>query len=288
MMRDNETVNLHERQPTMKHQFDTPTMTRRTGLKLTGAAGLAALVGQPHLRTAVAQSSTPASDAQSALTTPEGFDKMLVYMMNGVYDPNDTSNLPDGDTFLREIMGYTDEEVANELGRAEAFFRDRFGLDFTEAEVVDGMKTVDGAMLDTRGFMVDPRREYRAYVVSGESVPAAGWVVRDGGWMASIQEEGATLTGEWGGEEGTEVPGGSFLVFGEYNIETGGEPIIIHYESGSPILPMGVDGIMAFSCDLSHDGWGEGQANGTVLAPEDLGDGTVKESTRNVLTFPPR
>ena len=33
-------------------------------------------------------------------------------MMNGVYDPKDTSNVPDGDTFLREIMGYTDEDIA--------------------------------------------------------------------------------------------------------------------------------------------------------------------------------
>jgi hypothetical protein len=254
-------------------------MSRRTGLKLTGAAGLVALIGQPHLRTVGAQS-TPSA--------PEGFDKSLVYMMNGVYDPNDTSNLPDGDTFLREIMGHTDEDIAAELGHAEAFFRDRFGLDFTGVEAVDGVKTVDGATLDTRGFMVDPRREYRAYISSGESVPAEGWVVRDGGWMASIQEEEATLLGEWGGEDGTEVPGGSFLVFGKYNIDTGAEPIIIHYESGSPILPMGVDGIMAFSCDLFHEEWGEGRANGTVLAPEELGDGTVRESTRNVLTFPPR
>ena len=185
-------------------------------------------------------------------------------------------------------MGFSEEEIQAELDRAEAFFRDRFGLDFTDVEAVDGVKTVEGASLNTEGFMVDPRREYRAYIVSDESVPAEGWVVRDGGWRVDIQEGGATLTGEWGGEDGTEVPGGAFLVFGDYNIDTGGEPIIIHYESGSPILPFGVDGIMAFSCDLSHDAWGEGQANGTVLVPEDRGDGTVKASTRNVLTFPPR
>jgi hypothetical protein len=265
----------------MQDRFDTPKVSRRTSLKLTGAAGLAAMIGQPHLRTAVAQSSTPAAAAQSAPPAPEGFDKMLVYMMDGIYDPSDTSGLPDGDTFFREIMGLTEEEISAELDRAEAFFRDRFGLDFTEVEAVDGMKTIEGATLDTRGFMVDPRREYRAYIISDVSVPAEGWVVRDGGWMVNIQEEGATL-------HGTEVPGGSFLVFGNYNLDTGDEPIIIHYESGSPILPMGVDDIMAFSCDLSHEEWGEGRANGTVLAPEELSDGTVKESTRNVLTFPPR
>lgn len=43
----------------MTQQSDITTITRRKGLKLAGAAGLAALVGQPHLRTAVAQPSTP-------------------------------------------------------------------------------------------------------------------------------------------------------------------------------------------------------------------------------------
>ncbi len=85
-----------------------------------------------------------------------------------------------------------------------------------------------------------------------------------------------------------EIRPGSFLVFGDYNIDTGDEPILIHYESGSPILPMGPDGIMAFSCDLSSPEWGEGRANGTVLMPAEQEDGTVRMSYRNVLTFPPR
>ncbi|MGD9712283.1 MAG: hypothetical protein AB7V46_09485 [Thermomicrobiales bacterium] len=243
------------------------------------------VVGLFALMISAALPSTARAESTPALAD---FDKTLVFMMNGVYDPNDTSAMPSGDTFVREIMDRTEEEVAAELGRAEEFFRDRFGLDFTGVEAVDGIKTIEGATLDTRGFMVDPRRDYRAYIISDEDVPAEGWVVRDGGWMVTIQEEGATLYGEWGGEEGTAVPGGSFLVYGDYNIDTGGEPIIIHYQSGSPILPMGIDGIMAFSCDLFHEEWGSGRANGTVLAPEELADGTVKESTRNVLTFPAR
>lgn len=171
----------------MNHQLDTQILSRRTAMKLAGGAGLAAMIGQPSVRTAFAQSAPPA---------PEGFEKSLVYMMDGEYDPNDTSGLPDGDTFLREIMGLTEEEIRAELGRAEAFFRDRFGLDFTDVEAVDGVKTIEGATLDTRGFMLDPRNEYRAYVVSGESVPAEGWVVRDGGWMVNIQDDGATLLGD--------------------------------------------------------------------------------------------
>ncbi|MDP9359257.1 MAG: hypothetical protein M3R02_29025, partial [Chloroflexota bacterium] len=64
------------------------------------------------------------------------------------------------------------------------------------------------------------------------------------------------------------------MLFGDYNIETGGEPIIIHYEAHAPMLPPGVDGVMAINCSLSHPDWGEGRATGAVLAPQPLEDGT--------------
>ncbi|CAN5798190.1 hypothetical protein BH23CHL4_BH23CHL4_29230 [soil metagenome] len=222
-----------------------------------------------------------------AQNSPAGFDAYLVYMADGSFDPNEP-NPGTADQYFEEIMGLSEEERAAELERAEAFFRDRFGLDFSGVEAEDGIKTAGSASLDTAGFMVDPRWEYRAYTVAGHDVPVEGWVVRDGGWMVVIGEGGATISGTWGGDDGVEVPAGSFLVFGDYNIDTGDEPIIIHYESGSPILPPGADGIMAFSCVLSHPDWGEGQANGTVLNPAEQEDGTVKASIRNVLTFPPR
>jgi len=222
-----------------------------------------------------------------ARETPQGFDAYLVYMANGSFDP-DEPNPGSADEYHTEIMGRNEDQRAAEQERAEVFFRDRFGLDFTAVEPQDGVKTSGNATLDTAGFMVDPRWEYRAYTVAGRDVPAEGWVVRDGGWRVDVGEGGATLTGTWGGDEGINVPAGSFVVFGDYNIDTGEEPIIIHYESGEPILPPGPGGVMAFSCALSHPEWGEGQANGTILAPEEQEDGTVKVSIRNVLTFPPR
>lgn len=170
-------------------------------------------------------------------------------MANGQFDASVPSSAT-GTQFHSEIMGRSE---------AEAFFRDTYGIDFSQADAVDGVKTVDNATLDTPGFMVEPRIEYRAYTVAGRDVPAEGWVVRDGGWMVTIGDGGAVLKGTWGGGERVEVPAGSFLVFGDYNIDTGTEPILIHYESGSPILPMGPDGIMAFSCDLSSPEWGEGR-----------------------------
>jgi hypothetical protein len=214
--------------------------------------------------------------------TPDGFDKYLVYMAAGVFDPE--AEGPGPEIWHREIMQRSDEEIAENQAQAEAFFMERFGLDFSEVEAVDGVKEIEGVTL--RDFMLDPNREYRAYTISDEAVPSEGWVVRDGGWMVNFENE-ITLQGNWGGPDGTVVPAGSFVVFGEYNIDVpGGEPIIIHYESGSPISPT-EEGTMMFICDLSHPEWGEGLAQG-IVNTEELEDGRSHESIRNILTFPGR
>lgn len=224
---------------------------------------------------------------QAQDSAPASFEGYLVYMANGQFDAS-VPNAATGPQFQSEIMGRSEAEVEAELKLAETFFLETYGIDFTSVDPVDGVKTAGNATLDTAGFMVDPRIEYRAYTVAGRDVPAEGWVVRDGGWTVVIGDGGALLKGAWGGDEGIDVPAGSIIVFGDYNIDTGGDPILIHYQSGSPILPMGTDGIMAFSCVLSSPEFGDGRANGTVLMPAEQEDGTVKMSYRNVLTFPPR
>ncbi|MDQ4045560.1 MAG: hypothetical protein M3173_08960 [Chloroflexota bacterium] len=52
-------------------------MSRRTTMKLTGAAGLAAMIGQPHLRTVVAQSSTPAAEGEAVVVVGDVEDFTL-------------------------------------------------------------------------------------------------------------------------------------------------------------------------------------------------------------------
>ena len=203
---------------------------------------------------------------------PAGFDTMLVYLGTGVYDPDDPDyDAPDADFWHREIMGRSDADIAQNRAEALAFFEERFGLD---PEQQDGLMFVD--------FMLDPRNEYRAYVSSEAAIPAEGWVVRDGGWMLTVTApEGVELGGEFAG---THVPEGAFFVFGEYNIDVpGDDPIIIHYRSGSAIVP--TDDGMMFRCDLTHDERGEGLAQG-ISAPQTLEDGRTHANIRNVLTFP--
>jgi hypothetical protein len=210
--------------------------------------------------------------AAQEVAAPEGFDQLLVYMATGVYDPDDPNyEAPDGDFWHREIMGRSDEEIEQNRNEAIAFFQERFGIDPSTHEGVSFMS-----------FMFDPRNEYRAYVVSGREVLPEGWVIRDGGWNMTVTDpEGITLGGEF---EGKHVPEGTMVVFGDYNIDTGGDPIIIHYQSGEPIIPSET-GAIYFLCELISEDFGNGLAQG-ISAPKALEDGLTQANVRNVLTFP--
>jgi hypothetical protein len=226
------------------------------------------------------------------LASPDlgGFDKTLMYIAEGVTS-GDWDRIERGDFFQTEIMGRSEEEIQELDREAAAFFEETFGLPFEGEDLGDGnVETIDddvGGGAQFFRFMQNPETEYRVYVISGERVSEDGALVRDGGHFVSIQEE-MTLHGEWGGEEGTSVPAGSFLVFGDYNIDPENirgrsDPIEIHYESGSPIIP-GMDPF-TFSCVITHPEWGEGKANGTVIPGEQVEGGTTNH-IRNVLTFP--
>lgn len=210
--------------------------------------------------------------AQDGTQAPDGFDALLVYLASGVYDPNDPDyTAPDGDFWQREIMGRTDAEIEQYRADAVEFFKQRFGIDPTTSEDVA-----------FTSFMLDPRNEYRAYVVSGRDVPSEGWVVRDGGWTVAVMNpDGLTLGGEY---EGVHVPQGTMMVFGDYNIEVPGEePIIIHYQSGGPIIPS--DQGIQFHCELFSEELGSGLAQG-ISAGAVQEDGLFHANVRNVLTFP--
>lgn len=217
--------------------------------------------------------------ANTPVRTPDGFDKVVVFMAAGQY--NQSIPPAEGDLgmwFHKEIMGRSDQEILDEKAAAEAYFEEMFGPELPEPVA----------------FGVDPRNEYRAYFISGMDIPSEGWVVRDGGFMIAFMTD-TTLHGEWGGLAGKTVPVGSFVVFGEYNIDVTGpgksgkhpsyvEPIIIHYQSAEPIIPEMITGGMAFVCTVIAP-WGQGVAQGTVFT-QMLGNGIVQANIRNVHTYP--
>ena len=224
--------------------------------------------------------------ANTPVRTPDGFSKVLVYMAAGKYDP--TVPPAEGDLamwFHKGIMGRSDEEIEDEKQAAMEYFESQFGVTFDD----DGLP-------EPMPFGVDPRNEYRVYYISGMDVPSEGWVVRDGGFMVIIPED-MMLHGEWGSDAGKWVPAGSFLVYGDYNIDVTGpgksgkrpafvEPIIIHYESAEPIVPDEINGVTTFRCTVIGPMGEEGIAQG-ISKPLEPENGMRQANIRNILTFPP-
>lgn len=218
--------------------------------------------------------------------TPAGFTKYLVYLGESTVAPGEPGLFTDAahvNHFQGVIMQRTPVEVAAEEAAAEQFFWQRFGLNFTATEPdANGVQAIPGATF--QAFVQNEDANYRAYTISGESVPSQGWLVRDGGWIITLTED-MVLHGDYGGMDGKFTPAGAIVVFGNYNIKVeskkgkagqNGRTIIIHYESGNPILP-DADGVMHFVCTLTHPEWGLGRARGVVEG----------KTIRNILTFPP-
>ena len=216
---------------------------------------------------------------------PAPFGKYLVYSAAGVFNPNTPP--PEGDLaawFHGTVMGRSASQIQEEQAKADLYFLNTFGI-------------MPGQSM---AFGLDPRNAYTAYFISGENVPREGWVVRDGGFMATIGDDGSggmTLRGTWGGATGRWVPAGSFVVFGDYNIKVTGPgngngddkdvraPIIIHYESAEPIIGNPYQAGILFQCRISNPEFGTGLAQG-ISIPRTTADGRTVANIRNVLTFP--
>jgi hypothetical protein len=239
------------------------------------------------LLSACASSSTTTGSGASASASgsppPAGYSKYLVYIANGSYNPKDpTEEPPNGDYFFHQIMGWNNAQIAEQKAQAIAFFKTRFGLDFSKSEQVGNLMLFS--------FWGGHAINYRVYTISGMQVPRTGWWVEDGGWMAMVGKGGTTLYGTYAGATGMDVPADTSLVFGYYHIQpeaTPGQPtpapITIYYQSHGLMLP-DPSGDMAFVCDLSSPELGRGIAYG-VESVQPLANGRMKVDVRNVLTF---
>lgn len=231
-------------------------------------------------------------EVMNSINPPDGHNGFLVIGANENV-PLEMVERVDGTFFHEEIMGRRGEDLEKHKQEALDFFAKRYGVENADAssDVFFG------------SFQVEPFSNYKAYIVSDEDVPLSGWVVRDGGWMVQvINPNGLTLGGEFDGEV---VPPGTFMVYGDYNIDAGcnhvvrrngqcydKKEIIMSYQSlrpvlvGGPTLPDGL--IFSFSCEVYSERWGRGLAQG-ISQPALTDDGkNFQYNVRNVITFTDR
>ena len=247
-------------------------------LRTIALVAVSALAGAALATTMAGEDTAGGSPATPA---PLGKAKYIVYLADGVLDPAEAVQ-PRGDYFQREIMKRTPEQIAQNKAEAVAFFRERFGLDFSSGDSIPGATLI--------ASLYSPKMNYRAYTVSGESVPSTGWEVHDGGWLVMVGAGGTTLHGTWGGPEGKAVPEATTIPFGDYHIAVEGsdgsprDPIVFHYQAIAPV-PLRSGANPLFACELYSPEFGNGEAF-AVIDMRPRPDGQVHMRIRNVLTFP--
>lgn len=238
-------------------------------------------------------SATPAGQGSGPSRT---FDQLLLFLSDN-YLPTprieDLARLDPNFSFLREIMGFSPAQINHFRADAEAFFRNRFGLDFIGIPAdPNNVKVIPGvAMLMPMRFASEAH--YRVVHRSGSGELQEYPEVRDGGLVVVTLSGGWDYTGEYGGAGGIPAAPGEMLLFGFYNIPGLGDgshpgrgkgPLVISYHSDAPMRTT-VDGDGTIKCAVHHSAWGPGGARGLfTLIP--VGDGRGHLTIRNVLTFP--
>lgn len=227
--------------------------------------------------------------ADTPLSKPMGFSQVLTFMGSGVINITKSEPFPGvtgclgtlctSDYFYTHIMGFNEQQVAQKREDAVVYFNQEFGID---------VKTlVAQKRIELKPYTGNPDGEYRLYSVAGMNLPAAGWIVRDGGFYITVLDKGGIpLGGRHSGETATPK---NQMYYGNYNILATSPPhqlkeIVISYESNEMAV-ISPDGLRTtFNTRTHNERWGEGQSYVSYEFKLN-GDKTVLTNGREVMTF---
>ena len=133
---------------------------------------------------------------------------------------------------LRSIFGYDQGAVDRHVASAVVFFKERFGLDFSNSDFVDGRWSVGSATLIPYyvpyAFGNHPNLTQHSGKVCGH--------VHEVGFLVIVTEPGVVVNGTYGGDEGVELPPGSSMRLGLWRVTYGKADRVIHFESRVPVI----------------------------------------------------
>ena len=223
-----------------------------------------------------------ASDAQILLYSTDVLPTSGFRLPAGNFDTNLT--------FFTDVLGYSGDEIQQEIQNALQFFSERFGLEFSLTQPNElGLRFFQNATLQPVRRNPRIRAILNRWILTG-STRSKCLVTAIGGFLVTFSGE-QILKGTYGGEEGIDVPNDRILSY-EYvsiSVPPPCEPIVIQRQSPMPLESMRV-GILVLFYELSHRTLGQGAQQGFVQverATAANGTSFLRLSVSAVLTFPP-
>ena len=220
------------------------------------------------------------------------FSAVITFSMDQMVDdpflPMDDPEL----SYFKTIMKFREATIQHVTDDAINFFNDEYGLDFSNSipneqnQRVFQNATMRPYLLppDELNIVVTDNRWIRSGITHSTC-----YFMHVGGFLVTFSGE-QILYGNYGGAEGKPIEMGSFLAYGFYNIDMCKQsPIIIQFQTGTPVIRANADGTMVsvFDLKLYNQVLGHGQAVGILrVVPNPDDPDKFYATIRNTMTFP--
>ena len=222
----------------------------------------------------------------SKCPTPQWFVAEFVSIAEQVVNPpiviHDSSL-----SFFRDVMLFTEEEIAQVEEDAIQFYNTRYGLNFSQSEPDErGERIYQNAIFYPA--RVSPEVHYAVtfnrWIVSGNTRSMC-FENRVGSFRVDFSGE-QLLHGTYGGEKGIPVTPPDCLLYGFYNIAVcPQEPLVLQFTTATPGRVDPHDHIQIANIDIFHRVWGHGLVQG-VAQYNPTEDGRVYFTIREIFSFP--
>ena len=222
-----------------------------------------------------------ASDAQIIVHADAEIPSSALRLPAGNPDPNLT--------FFSEVLGYSDDEIQQEVQNALQFFSERFGLDFSLTQPNEqGLRFFQNATLRPIRRFNQINAIVNRWILTGNTRTKC-FRSQFGGFLVTFSGE-QILKGTYGGEEGIDVPNSRTLVYEYMSISVPPcEPIVIQRRTPIPIEAVRIGTSVTFY-ELSHRTLGQGVMQGLVQVENVTAANStafLHFSGSAVCTFPP-
>ena len=192
-------------------------------------------------------------------------------------------------TYFREVLGYSEDEIQQEVQNALQFFSERFGLDFSPNQPNElGLRFFQNATLQPIRRPSQINAILNRWILTGNTRSKCFPSVI-GGFLVTFSGE-QILKGTYGGEEGIDVPNGTILAYEYLSISVPPcEPVVIQRRSPIPVESIRI-GVTLIFYELSHRTLGQGSQQGFVQVERltaTNGTSFLRLVGSSVLTFPP-